>query len=67
MMARTPKKPTYPRTRPKKHENGILTFTATSEGWQSWPTPEQARTRFALFIDGWKKNLSADHVTTARG
>ncbi len=65
-VARTPRKPLYPRTRPKKHENGILTFTASGEGWQTWPTPKQARSRFAEFVDGWRENLSADDVITAR-
>jgi hypothetical protein len=65
-MARAPARPRYPRHRPKKHENGILTFTTTTEGWQPWPTPEQARDRFDAFVRGWRSNLPGSAVTTAR-
>ena len=56
----------YPKHRPKKHENGILTFTSSTEGWQPCPTPEQARNRFDAFVSGWRANLPTTAVTTAR-
>jgi hypothetical protein len=65
-VTKTPATPSYPAKRPKKHENGILTFTQRTQGWQPWPTPEQARTRFDELVSGWRANLPPSAATTVR-
>jgi hypothetical protein len=68
-MVPVPKRPSYARfrsRRPKRHENGILAFTPEWEVWEPWPTPEQARARFADFIERWRVNLRLEHVVIMR-
>jgi hypothetical protein len=65
-MTKTPGTPQYPNRRPKKHEHGILTFTAATQSWLPLPTPEQARERFEAFVRGWRTNLPRTTQTTAR-
>ena len=68
-MARAPK-PTLPRRKHRKHENGVFTFSETHEGWQPSPTPAEAHAHFAELREHWESYPIHDSFTAqliARG
>ena len=62
-MTRTPRRPPFPRGRPKPHQHGVLHFTQTLQSFVTDPLPDNARVRFASHLALMKANPPEQRTT----